>query len=243
MSDISQIGEKISEQNEHLLNLPDPSWKGFYKWGGITAILYVLLALLVPSFMIMFGEYDFSMDSSSLLKFIASNKVWWMSLQSLVLGTSILAIITFAAIFLSLKHINKSLAGIGSLTAIVCQILFMAYYPVLLGLVYLSDRYAASSGANSASIEAAAEALLAMNNAFNPLYESLFGMGIMIISIVMLKGVYHKSAAYTGIAIGPVAIIALSLWPLIGINYFWWWLLFNFWFIMVGIKLYRLGKN
>ncbi len=243
MSAEGQIEEKTVTENTQPLSVPDPSWKGFYKWGGITAILYVILAVVAPAVMVIAGKYDFSMDSAAMLKFIAANKVWWIVLQTLVLGTSILAVITFAALFLSLKHINKSLAGVGSLCAIVLQILFLAYYPVLLGLSYLSDQYAAATGERETIIIAAAEALLAQNNAFNPLYESVFAVGILLISLVMLKGVYHKSAAYIGISIAPAAVIALSLWSVIGINYFWWWILFIIWFTMVGLKLLRLGKN
>jgi len=89
----------------------------------------------------------------------------------------------------------------------------------------------------------AAESLIAMNNAFNPLYESLFGISILILSLVMLKGLFHKSVAYLGIATCVAAFIALALWPIVGVAYFWWWLLFVIWFIAVGWKLYSLGSN
>lgn len=41
----------------------------------------------------------------------------------------------------------------------------MAYYPVLLGLVYLSDQYATAGAVRQASLEASAEALIAQNSA------------------------------------------------------------------------------
>jgi len=222
---------------------PDPSWRGLYRAGGVSAILYVVLALTVPAVQVFTVQYDFKMGGPTLLQFIASNKLWWITLQTLVLGTSILAIVSFVALFVALKHLDKSYAAIGTVVAITCQLLFLAYYPVLLGLVYLSDQYVAATDTQRVVFATAAESLIAMNNAFNPLYESLFGISILILSLVMLKGLFHKSVAYWGIATCVAAFIALALWPIVGVAYFWWWLLFVIWFIAVGWKLYSLGSN
>lgn len=220
---------------------PDPSWRGLYRAGGVSAILYVVLSLTVPTVQVLTVQYDFKMDGPTLLQFIASNRLWWIILQTLVLGSSILAIVSFVALFVALKHLNKSYAAIGAVVASTCQLLFMAYYPVLLGLVYLSDQYVAATDTQRVVFATAAESLIAMNNAFNPLYESLFGVSILILSLVMLKGVFHKSVAYLGMATCVAAFIGLALWPIVGVAYFWWWLLFMIWFIAVGWKLYQLG--
>jgi hypothetical protein len=164
-----------------------------------------------------------------------------MTLQTLVLGTSLLAIVSFMALFVALNPLNKGYAAIGAVIAITCQLLFMAYYPVLLGLVYLSDQYVAAMDTQQVILATAAESLIAQNNAFNPLYESLFGISILILSLVMLKGIFHKSIAYLGIATCVAAFIGLAIWPIVGVAYFWWWLLFLIWFIAVGWKLNRLG--
>ncbi len=220
---------------------PDPSWRGLYRAGGVSAILYVLLAVTVPAVQVLTVQYDFKMDGPTLLQFIASHRLWWIILQTLVLGTSILAIVSFVALFVALKHLDKSYAAIGAVVASTCQLLFMAYYPVLLGLVYLSDQYVAATATQRVVFATAAESLIAQNNAFNPLYESVFGVSILILSLVMLKGVFHKSVAYLGMATCVAAFIGLALWPIVGVNYFWWWLLFMIWFIAAGWKLYRLG--
>lgn len=220
---------------------PDPSWRGLYKAGGVSAILYVVLAVTVPAVQVLTVQYDFKMDGPTLLQFIAAHRLWWMTLQTLVLGTSLLAVVSFVALCVALKHLNKSYAAIGVVVASTCQLLFMAYYPVLLGLVYLSDQYVAATDTQRVVLATAAEALIAQNNAFNPLYESVFGVSILIFSLVMLKGVFHKSVAYLGIATCVAAFIGLALWPIVGVAYFWWWLFFKIWFIAVGWKLYRLG--
>jgi hypothetical protein len=223
----------------------DPSWKGFYLAGGISAILYVLLGLGIPTVQVLTMDY-FSASAEyggiEYLQFIAENRFWWLFVQTGVLGTSIFAIVGFIALYLALKHLNKSLAALGAVIAVTCQILFIAYYPVLLGTIYLSDRFVAASPDQQILIGAAAEGLIAINNAFNPLYESLFGISIMLFSLVMMKGVFHKSVAYLGIVTCPASLIALALWPVLGVSYFWWWILFVIWFLIVGWKLFRLGR-
>lgn len=221
---------------------PDPSWRSLYRAGGISAILYVILGIIVPGLLLIGSSYSRDMDGAALLQFIASNRTWWMIVQTLTLVPSILAIVVFLTLYIVLKHINKSYAAIGAIVAIVCEILFIAFYPVTLGLVYLSDQYVLATDTQRIVLATAAESLLAQNNVFNPIYDIVFVISILIISVVMLKGVFHKSVAYLGIATTPAAIIGLALWPIIGIAYFWWWFVFMVWFIAVGWKLYRLGK-
>jgi hypothetical protein len=220
----------------------DPTWKPFYKVGGITAILYILLSLVIPTIQVLAFKYDFYMGAEELLKYIAENKAGWLFLQTAVLGTSILALISFIALYLALKHIDKNMAMLGAIILVTCELLFMAYYPVLLGLIYLSEQYIKAAVEQQVVFTTAAESLLAMNNGFNPLYESLFGFGIFFFSLAMLKGVFHKWVAYVGIVTPVAAIAALSLWPVLGVNYFWWWIFFMVWFSAVGFKLYQLGK-
>lgn len=222
---------------------PDPAWRGLYKVGGILAIAYMILGLVVPTAMLFAKSYDFDMDASTLLSFIAENRVWWIVWQTLLLESSILLIVTYVALFLALKHVNNTYAVIGAIAGIVTELLFMAYYPVLLGLVYLSDQYMAAVEAQKVVFVTAAEGLLAQNNAFNPFYEPLFAVSILIFSLVMLKGVFHKSIAYLGIATFAACFVGMALWPIVGVGYFWWWIFALVWFIAVGWKLYQLGRE
>jgi hypothetical protein len=223
---------------------PDPSWKELYKAGGISALLYVVIAIIIPGVMYMIHPIMSEMESGKeVLKLISSEKTSWLILQTTVLGTSFLAIITFVALYKALKNTNKSYALIGTLIAITCHILFIAYYPVLLGLTYLAENYQAAGGIQQSSIHAAADALLAINNAFNPLYESVFAISVLILSLVMLKSVFHKIVAYLGILTAIASFTALILWPVLEIGYLWWWALFMIWFVAVGWKLILFAKK
>jgi hypothetical protein len=223
----------------------DPSWKSLYKVGGISAILYIVLALAVPTVQVLTMEYfelTAEYGGAEFLQFIAENRFWWLIAQTLLLGSSVLAIVAFVALFVALKHIDKSYAALGAVVAVTSQLLFIAYYPVLLGTIYLSDKFVVASAGQQVLLGTAAESLMAINNAFNPLYEPILGVSILIFSLVMMKGVFHNSIAYLGIVTCVAAFIALSLWPILGVNYLWWWVFFFVWFTAVGWKLYQLGK-
>ena len=205
----------------------DASWRGFYLAGGISAFAYILVGLVVPFVLFTTTPYHaLQIGSSETLAFIASHRLWYFALQTTVLVSSIFAVIGFAALYLALDRVHRSLAALGALIGITCQILFLAYYPVLLGLIDLSDKYAAAPASDGPAIAIAAMPLIAQNNAFNPMYESMFAVGILFLSLAMLRGVFHRVIAYLGIATSISAFVALSLFGVIGVSYFWWWLLF-----------------
>lgn len=223
---------------------PDPSWRGFYLAGGISALAYILVGLIVPFVLFTTTPYHaLQITSADTLAFIASHRLWYFTLQTTVLVSSIFAILAFAALYLALERAHKSLAALGTLIGITCQILFLAYYPVLLGLIHLSDQYAAASASDAPAIAAAAMPLIAQNNAFNPMYESMFAVGILFLSLAMLRSVFHRAVAYLGIATAVSAFLALSLFGIVGLSYFWWWLLFVFWFVAASWRLIRLGTE
>jgi len=51
----------------------------------------------------------------------------------------------------------------------------------------------------------------------------MFALSILIFSLVMLKGVFHKVIVYLGIVTCAAAVIGLALQPIVGIGYLWWW--------------------
>jgi hypothetical protein len=224
-------------------NRPDPSWRGLYRAGGVAAMLYVLLGIVVPTVQVVSAGYDFHLTAPALLAYIGAHRTWWIVLQTLVLGTGLLAVVVFASLFAATWRLDPSKAAVGAVVAVASQILFVAYYPVLLGLVYLSDRYAVAPDAQRVSLVAAAEALIAQNNAINPLYEPVLAASVSLLSLVMLKGIFPRPTAYVGLAVFPAALVGLALEPLVGVGYFWWWIVLVVWFTLVGWRLYELGGS
>lgn len=221
----------------------DTSWKHLYRMGAISAWLYVVLALVFPFFLYIdnTGLSHMYRGREIIHLIITNGKVWWVVLQTTVLCASFFAIITFAALFFALKNVEKSYAIVGSILAIVIHILFVAYYPVMLGLDYVADHYLTAIEMEKEELMAAAASLIAINNAFNPLYEAVFALSIFLLSVAMLKGVFRKLDAYLGFITAISAVVALSLWGVIGLGYFWWWLFFVMWFLIIGWRLFMLG--
>lgn len=61
-------------------------------------------------------------------------------------------------------------------------------------------------------------------------------LDMLILSLVMLKGVFPKGIAYLG-------IVSEAFRPMIGPGYFVYGLLLPAWFLVVGWKLYRLARE
>jgi hypothetical protein len=66
---------------------------------------------------------------------------------------------------------------------------------------------------------------------------------MLVISLVMLKGVFHRGVAYLGIITGVLGIFSEALRPILGPGYAVYGVLLPIWFITVSWKLYRLGSS
>ena len=223
----------------------DGSWAGLYAAGSICSLLYVLL-IMVPLVLVFAIPQPPTSGGAAVLGYIASNKVAYMVELACFVGLSVPALVVFLAGGVALKHLDKSLAAIGALVGIGSEIIALALgsSPPSLsgGLVYLSDQYAGAVGAQRAALEAGAEGLIAAANAVSAA-GILTAAGILILSIVMLKGVFHKAVAWVGILAGALGIVSEALRPMIGMAYAIYGLLLPAWFILVGWKLFRLRKS
>jgi Domain of unknown function (DUF4386) len=227
---------------------PDPSWKGLYRAGGISAMLFFVLNFVL---LIMFdlitprppntGEVGSLPSGADTLQYIASHKPVFIIEQVLFVGPTILIMVVFLALYAALKHLNKSYAAIGAIIGIASIVLGLITFSFVLGLLYLSDLYVTATATQRATFEAAAWSLIAQYNAVSA-SGILLAISILIISLVMLKGVFHKAIAYLGIVTGVVGIITEALRPMIGLGYAVYIILY-IWLFVAGWQLYKLGRN
>jgi hypothetical protein len=224
---------------------PDPSWRSLYRAGGISAVLFVV-SVLVAIVLIVIAPPPLSADGAATLQYIASHKLLYIIEQVLWLAPSVFGAVVFLALFHALKHLNKSYAALGALAGFVSWVLGLAI-PTTGGgapvLVYLSDQYmTASTAAQHTAFSTAAEVFIAQNN-ITSASGILAPVGILILSLVMLKGVFPKGVAYLGIVTGALGIVSEAFRPMIGPGYFVYGLLLPTWFLVVGWKLYRLARG
>ena len=222
----------------------DPTWRGLYRAGSISAILFVVLN--VTAIVLDFTAPPPLSGGVATLEFIAQNRRVYILEQILWLVPGIFAMVVFVALYPALKHLNKSYAALGAAVGGASWALTLAIPTTTRGapaLVYLSDQYAAATTAAERAVFAtAAEALVAQNNT-PTIVGILTTVGILIISLVMLKGVFHRVVAYLGIATGVVGISSEALRFVLPAVYGVYGLLLFGWFIAVGWTLYRLAGS
>ena len=224
---------------------PDPSWRSLYRAGGVSAVLFVVLVLAAIAFVVV-APPPLNADGATTLQYVASHKVLYTIEQALWLAPSVFAAVVFLALFPALKHLNKSYAALGALAGFASWVLGLAI-PTTGGgapvLVSLSDQYmTATTSAQHTAFATAAQVFIAQNNITSAV-GILAPVGILILSLVMLKGVFPKGVAYLGIVTGALGIVSEALRPLIGPGYLVYGLLLPAWILLVGWKLYRLAGD
>jgi hypothetical protein len=232
-----------SSENGHR---PDPSWRALYAVGSAAALLYVVM-IVVPLVLVFTSPQPPMSGGEAVLRYIASHRAIYLVELLCFVGLSVPALVVFLALSVSLRELNKSLAAIGALFGIVSEVLALALNsspPSLNGeLVYLSGQYtSAATDAQRLALSTAAESLVAGANTVASA-GILTALGILVLSVVMLKGVFGKGAAFTGIATGIIGIVSEALRPLIGFAYSLYGLLLLAWFIMVGAKLFLVSRG
>ena len=108
---------------------PGPSWRGLYRAGGVSAVLFVVLTIV--SFVLAFITPQPQSSSGSLmlpggvatLQYIASNRSVFILDQLLFVGPVVLTMVVFLALYVALKHLSKSYAAIGAVVGIVGVVL------------------------------------------------------------------------------------------------------------------------
>jgi Domain of unknown function (DUF4386) len=225
---------------------PDPSWRGLYLAGSVSAVLFVVLNIAAIVILAIMPPAP-SSGGAATLQWIASNKIAYTLELILFVAPSVLAMVVFLALYMALRHVNKSFAAIAALIAIASEVTAPAVnstpQSLNAALMLLSNQYAAATAdAQRLAFATAAESLIATTNAVT-FAGIMLEVGILIISLVMLKGVFPKGIAYLGIATGIVGIFSEALRPVIGFAYIVFFVLEVIWLIAVGWRLYRLRSS
>jgi len=241
-------------QNDLNRNIPDPSWRSLYIAGGISGVLIGILLVLAIVLLSITPQAP-SSGGVATLRYIASNRLLYIVGQVIGFAPVFLEIVVFLALLMALKGFNKSATAIGSVLAIISQAIVLASVNFG-GLVSLSDNYmAAATDAQRAVFANAAEWAIAYNNSVSAsgidAIMTSCAIGVLILSLVMLKGVFHKAIAILGITTGILGIISafgifispLPVTPQLGIGYTLYAFFLTIWFVAVGFKLYKLGKD
>lgn len=224
---------------------PDPRWRSLYRVGGWSGIL-IAVPYLAAITLVVAAPPPMNADGVETLEYIATHRWLYGIEQVLWLAPGVLAMIVFLAMYVAVRHLDQGYAAVAGLVGVSSWALSLAL-PVTGGgapmLVYLSTEYAASGSPERRTAYATvAEGLIAENNTPN-LVGLLTTVGILLISLVMLKGVFPRWVAYLGIATGCLGIVSEALRPVLGALYSGYGVLLLVWFVAIGWHLRRLARS
>lgn len=224
---------------------PDPSWRLLYRIGGVSAWIFVGMIVAAIALAIATPPPP-TAGGTATLSYIAAHRTLYIVEQQLWLVPGFFAMVTYLALYPALKHLDRSLAALGAVVGGSAWALTLAIPTTTTGapaLVYLSDQFMATSDpARRAAFATAAEALIAQNRT-TVVVGPLTTVGLLIVSIVMLKGVFPKAVAYLGVATGVLGISAEALRMVFEGFYVIYGVLLPIWMGAVGWNLYRLGRT
>jgi hypothetical protein len=224
----------------------DSSWKGLYTWGGISALLDGVLSFIGIALAFRLGALP--SGGEAVLKFLAGQTTLVYTIYGIIILGDILGVLFLLALYLALKGVNKNamLAATGFLGLGLVLDLGVTVISWI-GLITLSQNYtAATSDAQRAAYVAVADYALAVIAVSGPIFSLVISsIGALIVSLVMLRGVFNRATAYIGIAASifgfiygiSVFVPALTILFIIAV------LLPGIWYLLLGSRLYRLGKR
>jgi hypothetical protein len=216
-----------------------------YRIGGVSAWLFVgmLVAAIVLA---VTTTAPPTADGTATLDYIAAHRTLYIVHQQLWLLPGVFAMVTYLALYPALKHLDRSLAALGAVVGGSAYALTLAIPTTTTGapaLVYLSDQFTATADpARRAAFATAAETLIAQNRT-TLIVGPLATVGLLIVSIVMLQGVFPKAVAYLGIAVGILGIASEALRFVFEGAYGIYGELLLVWMGSVGWTLCRLGRS
>jgi hypothetical protein len=222
-----------------------PLWRPLYRAGAICAALTVLLyAAALALYGVAVTPVD--ADGEGMLDFIVDNRSVYILKQVLWILPGALLIVTFLALTVALFPLDRSnalIAGVIGILSWAGSFAWPATGDGSLVLVMLADRYAdASSDAERASLGSAAETLIAFNDVPAPI-GVLQTVGVLLISLVMLRGVFSRGIAWLGVVTGGIGVLSEALRPWMGWGYAIYGMLIFVWLSWVAWELWRLYRG
>lgn len=218
-------------------------WGPFLTGAGIAAIAFVVL--LVAALVLDVLAPPPVDGGAATLEFIADHRGSYVAEQVLWIAPAILAVLVFAALFLALSATAPGLALTGALVGGVSYATLLAIPTSSRGslaLVELSNQYLAAPPEQRQVYATAAEALVAENNT-PTIAGVLTTVGVLVISLAMLRGGLPRVVAWLGIATGVIGVVS-ELLRYAAPQFYWiYGLLLWAWFVAVGLALVGLGRR
>jgi hypothetical protein len=233
------------------VNAVDPEGKWLYRVGGICALLLGIgYIITIPLFVSAGAQPSGGSGGEAWLTYLAGKTTVWWAILGLSVLTDVLYVPVALALYLALNGVNRNAMLVATAFVGLFVVLDLAVtWPNYVALITLSGNYAAAiNDAQRAVYVAAANYPSAvLGSSLEAVYSILvLSVGILLIGLVMLKGVFRKSTAYVGVVTGIFGIVYVAGSPFISalrVTIIITSALTTVWVLLVGYRLYRLGQQ
>ncbi|WP_421740820.1 hypothetical protein [Cellulomonas sp.] len=217
------------------------TWVPLYRAGalcaGLAVVCYAVALVIVAT-----TTAPPTSGGASVLAFVDAHRTEYIVRQLLWLVPSLFLMVVFLALAVALRVESRSFAAIAGLVAVTSWAVSFAWPTTgdgSLAMVVLSDKLAdASTAVERAPFVAGAEVLIALNDV-PAVIGVLQTLGILLISLLMLRGTFGPGVAWLGAVTGALGIVAEVLRPVLGWAYAFYGLLLFAWLVWVAIALWR----
>jgi hypothetical protein len=226
------------------VNVVDPDGKWLYRVGGISALVIGIAYIIIfPLFAHVGGAP--SSDGEVWLKYLEGKTTVWWAILGLCVLTDFLFVPVALSLYLALRRVNRNAMLVATAFVGLFVVLDLAVtwtnYASLLTLSGLHS--AATNDVQRAAYVAAANYASAVLASRTEVFYSIvdLSVGILMIGFVMLqgKGIFSKTTAYLGLAVGIFGIVSTAGFFVIIITNA---VLTTVWVLFVGYRLFRLGQ-
>lgn len=231
-----------------MVHAVDPDGKWLYRVGGISALLLGIAYIITIPLYVQAGAPPLGGEAK--LAYLAGKTAVWWAILGLSVLTDFLFVPVALSLYLALKGINRNAMLVATAFVGLFVVLDLAVtWPNYASLITLSGNYVAATNdiQRATYVGAANYASAVLTSSLEAVYSILvLSVGILLIGLVMLEGIFRKSTAYLGVAtgilgivsvVGPFFVSALSVTIIITS------VLTTLWVLFVGIRLYRLGQQ
>ncbi len=229
-------------------SMVDPDMKWWYRVGGISALILGIGYVIIVALYVPMGAPP--SDVEARLMYLARNTASWWAILSLSVLTDFLFVPIALALYVALKGINRN----AMLLAVACVGLFVVLdlavtWTSYAALISLSGNYAAATSDAQRTIFVAAARYPAaiLESPLLGIYAIVtLAVGMLIIGLVMLKGIFSKSTAYLALVSGILAIVSVAgpfFVSSLGLAIIISSVLTTVWSFSAGYRLYRLSQQ
>ncbi len=224
----------------------DRDWAPLYRAGAISAGVAVVLYVVALVLVFVTDTPPTDPTGAEMLAFVDAHRTVYIVKQVLWLVPSLFLIVVSLALAVACWRLGRSLALVAGSIAAVSWALSFAWPTTgegSLAMVLLADRYAAATtDAERTALIGGAETLIALNDMASPL-GVLQTVGILLLGVLMLRGVFPRGLGWLGVVTGALGIVSEAFRAQLGWAYAVYGVLLFVWIAWVAMALWRLGQR